>query len=83
MMLTPEESTRAPQNAVASVTRPALQDELLTVSEAAALLKVPMSWVYERTRRRGLERIPHFKLGKYLRFSQRELLDWLERIRRN
>lgn len=54
-------------------------DELLTVSEVAALLKVPVSWVYERTRRRGVERIPHVKLGKYLRFSAREITEWLQK----
>jgi excisionase family DNA binding protein len=53
-------------------------DELMTVSEIAAFLKVPVSWVYERTRRRGLERIPHVKLGKYLRFSMPEIKKWLE-----
>jgi excisionase family DNA binding protein len=59
-----------------------LNSDLLTVGEVAALLKLPVSWVYERTRRRGLERIPHFKLGKYLRFSEREILDWLEKVKR-
>ena len=44
-------------------------DELLTVEEVAALLKVPKSWVYGRTRARGPERIPFIKLGKYLRFQ--------------
>ena len=52
-------------------------DELMTVSEIAALLKVPVSWVYERTRRPGIEKIPHVKLGKYLRFSVREIKTWL------
>lgn len=51
-------------------------DELLTVSEIASFLKVPVSWVYERTRRRGVERLPHVKLGKYLRFSLPEIKEW-------
>jgi len=55
-----------------------LADELMTVSEIAAFLKVPVSWVYERTRRRGIERLPHVKLGKYLRFSIPEIKKWLE-----
>ena len=54
-------------------------DEILTVSEVAAILKVPVSWVYERTRRRGIERIPHLKLGKYLRFSLFEVKEWLKK----
>lgn len=51
---------------------------LLTVDEVAALLKVPRSWVYERTRRRGNERLPHVKLGKYLRFDERAVQAYLE-----
>jgi excisionase family DNA binding protein len=56
-------------------------DDLATVAEIAAFLQVPVSWVYERARRRGLERIPHFKLGKYLRFSRREVVEWVQRHR--
>jgi len=56
-------------------------DDLATVSQIAEFLQVPDSWVYERTRRRGIERIPHFKLGKYLRFSRREVLEWIQRQR--
>jgi excisionase family DNA binding protein len=58
-------------------------DELATVNEIAEFLQVPNSWVYERTRRRGIERIPHFKLGKYLRFSKSEVWQWVERQRAN
>jgi excisionase family DNA binding protein len=53
---------------------------LLTVQEIAALLKVPVSWVYERTRRRGRDRIPHFKLGKYLRFHGPRVRAWLQAL---
>ena len=56
-----------------------LTEELMTVSEIAALLKVPVSWVYERTRRRGIERLPHVRLGKYLRFSMPQIAKWLEK----
>ena len=56
-------------------------DELLTVGDVAELLRVPVSWVYGRTRRRDFGRLPHLKLGKYLRFSQQEVLNWLERMR--
>jgi excisionase family DNA binding protein len=54
-------------------------DELMTVSEIAAFLKVPVSWIYDRTRRRGNERLPHVKLGKYLRFSMPEVNEWLQK----
>jgi excisionase family DNA binding protein len=56
--------------------------ELLTVAEIAAALKVPVAWVYERTRRRGPEQMPHLKVGKYLRFRLQEVARWLERFDR-
>ena len=43
--------------------------DLMTVEQIAGVLNVLISWVYGRTRRRGKERIPHIKLGKYLRFE--------------
>ena len=49
-------------------------EELLTVDDVAALLKVSKSWVYEHTRARGHHRragLPHIKLGKYVRFNRR------------
>lgn len=51
--------------------------ELMDVAEIARVLHVPVSWVYERTRRRGQERIPHIKLGKYLRFEIDSVREWL------
>jgi len=59
-----------------------VEDELLTVSEIAAALKVPISWVYERARRSGADRIPHFKLGKYLRFRWSTVREWLENLKK-
>jgi excisionase family DNA binding protein len=56
--------------------------ELLTIDEVAARMKVPTSWVYERTRRRGTEQIPHYKLGKYLRFDLTEVNAWLSTMQR-
>ena len=56
--------------------------ELLTVEDVAALLKVSKSWVYERTRRRSLspgERLPHIKIGKYIRFDARAVHAFLEK----
>jgi len=54
---------------------------LLTVEEVAELLRVPLSWVYERTRNRSLDRIPGFRLGKYWRFREADVLAWLDRQR--
>jgi excisionase family DNA binding protein len=52
----------------------------LTIEEAAELLRVKVSWLYERTR---LNEIPHTKLGKYLRFDRDELMAWVEQFRRD
>lgn len=54
---------------------------LLTVEEVAELLRLPVSWVYERTRRRSIDRIPGFRLGKYWRFRESEVMTWIERQR--
>ena len=54
---------------------------LLTAEEVAELLKVPVSWVYERTRKRAVDRIPGFRLGKYWRFREADVLAWIERQR--
>ena len=57
-------------------------DELLTVEEVAELLKVSRSWVYEHTRARGVpasERLPHIKVGKYVRFDARAVRAFLEK----
>jgi len=56
--------------------------ELLTVEDVAALLKVSKSWVYEHTRSRGVaqaERLPHIKVGKYLRFDVRAVRGFIEK----
>ncbi|MBI4635685.1 MAG: helix-turn-helix domain-containing protein [Candidatus Rokubacteria bacterium] len=45
----------------------------LTIEEAAQLLRVKVSWLYDRTRRNA---VPHTKLGKYLRFDAGELTEW-------
>lgn len=53
-------------------------ERLLTVEEVAEMLKVPTSWVYEKTRARALNRIPGIKLGKYWRFRLADVEDWLQ-----
>lgn len=57
--------------------------ELLTPAELAEKLKVPVSWVRDRTRSRDLQGdvIPHLRLGRYIRFQwgSPELEAWLNR----
>lgn len=58
-------------------------EELLTIDEIAALLKVPKSWIYERTRKRNSEQLPFIKLGKYLRFEEQGICAYLQRFRKS
>ena len=56
--------------------------ELLTVADVAALLKVSRSWVYEHTRARRAprcDRLPHIKIGKYVRFDPHLVRAFLDR----
>jgi excisionase family DNA binding protein len=76
-------NSRVLQSSETARERSVYNDDLATVREIAEFLQVPNSWVYERTRRRGIERIPHFKLGKYLRFSKCEVLEWVQLHRGN
>ena len=62
-------------------TRGSLPDEALpvsspfvTVRETASLLRVPLSWVYERTRQP--DGIPCYRAGKALVFDREEVLRW-------
>ena len=59
------------------------QSELLTVHQVAELLQVPVSWIYGRMRKRSLERLPAYRLGKYWRFERNEVLAWVARHRTN
>jgi excisionase family DNA binding protein len=54
-------------------------ETLLTVKEVAELLHVPVSWVYDRARKRSLDRLPAIRLGKYWRFREEDIVAWLRR----
>jgi excisionase family DNA binding protein len=69
-------------NMDANVAAPAMSaNSLLTVEEVAEMLRVPVSWVYERTRKRGVCRIPGFRLGKYWRFREADVRAWIDKQR--
>ena len=53
-------------------------DCLLTIQQVAAMLHVPVSWVYGRTRARSTQRLPGIRLGKYWRFREEEIHRWIE-----
>ncbi|HWO37890.1 MAG TPA: helix-turn-helix domain-containing protein, partial [Candidatus Acidoferrum sp.] len=70
----------APQHAATGGDRGG-ESHLLTVHEVARLLQVPVSWVYGRMRKRSRDRLPGYRLGKYWRFSEDEILAWVKRQR--
>src|SRR5215470_7017083 len=55
----------AATNQAATVGERGDDSRLLTIRDVAELLQVPVSWVYEHTRRRSVDRMPGFRLGKY------------------
>jgi excisionase family DNA binding protein len=80
-----ESSFSAPNDGVRTTAREAEREEsrLLNVHEVAAMLQVPVSWVYGRMRKRSVERLPGYRLGKYWRFRQAEVLAWVESQKRD
>ena len=50
--------------------------KLISAREVALALGVPISWVYEQTRKGKLR---HYKLGKYRRYKLDEILEDLKR----
>ncbi len=53
-----------------------LTEPLLNADEAAQLLHVPRSTLYELVRSRNL---PHIKVGRTLRFTRQDLAWWVQR----
>jgi hypothetical protein len=56
--------------------------ELINSAELAKRLNVPETWVRSRTNpKRTDDPIPHFRLGRYVRFpwGSEQLLEWLNR----
>ncbi|KAA9361443.1 methylation-associated defense system helix-turn-helix domain-containing protein MAD1 [Ochrobactrum quorumnocens] len=52
-----------------------MNDEILTLTEVADLLKVAEKTVYTMVKRRDL---PAFKVGGQWRFQRTDLLSWIE-----
>jgi excisionase family DNA binding protein len=51
-----------------------MSDGLLTAREAASPLSVPHTWVLAEARG---NRIPHVRIGRYVRFRRESLLAWV------
>jgi excisionase family DNA binding protein len=55
-----------------------VSERLVNADAIAELLDVPATWVREHAR---ANTIPHYKLGRYVRFRVDEVLAWLEECR--
>jgi excisionase family DNA binding protein len=64
----------------ADTINPPETDGLLTAEEVASLLQVTPAWVYAETRRR---RIPHIRLGRYVRYRRFALQVWMDEMERS
>ena len=54
-----------------------MSGRLLTAEEVAKLLGVTTAWVYEQSR---LRRIPTVTLGRYRRYREEAITEWLEEL---
>ena len=52
-----------------------MDQNLISINEMAKKLDVPVSWLYSRTRTND---IPHYKVGKYVKFEPDEVWNWLK-----
>lgn len=83
MPLLPLARHRGAHRALGAVARPMPDgqrpgiDALLTADEVAALLRVTKAWVYAETR---AQRIPHVPLGRYVRYRQSAVLEWITEL---
>jgi predicted DNA-binding transcriptional regulator AlpA len=52
--------------------------EIMTPEETADLLRVSLSWLYEKSRRRQRHPLPVHRIGRYLRYRRSEVLVWFD-----
>jgi excisionase family DNA binding protein len=51
-----------------------MSGQLLTAEQVAEMFAVKVSWVREQTRK---GRIPHLKLGRYVRYRREAIEEWI------
>jgi excisionase family DNA binding protein len=71
-MSTARRTTR--RSAATQLPNPRLQEPLLRPEDAARLLSVKPSWIYEAVRAR---RMPCVRIGRHIRFTQPMIEEWL------
>jgi excisionase family DNA binding protein len=75
-------STQTTNDTVSSTVQP---PKIMTVAQVADLLQIPKSSVYEKTRQRrgGVPPLPCRRVGRYLRFFDTEIMEWLFSLPQN
>lgn len=53
-------------------------DKLLTTQELAEKLSVPITWIYSRT---SNGQLPTIKLGRYCMFREKDVEDFIEKMK--
>ena len=56
-----------------------MNDRLLDAKQAGELLGVPGSWLLAQARH---DKVPHLRLGKYVRFHPADLERWIVTVKR-
>jgi len=51
--------------------------DILTPDELAARLKTSKHWIFEKTRARTRDKLPCFRLGRFIRFYWPDVSMWL------
>ena len=54
-----------------------MKQNLIGIKEMAEKFDIPVSWLYSRTR---TNEIPHYKIGKYVRFNEEEVWQWIKKL---
>jgi excisionase family DNA binding protein len=75
--ITPTRDARARLNQARGVSA---GSPLVAADQAAKLLGVPPRWLLEQARQ---QKVPHHKLGRYVRFDLDDLINWLDETKRN
>jgi len=53
-----------------------MSQNLIGIKAMAEKLDLPVSWLYSRTR---TGEIPHYKIGKYVKFNESEVMEWIRK----
>lgn len=77
--MTPQRNNLNPtRKSTSNVTPDKRVSQLMDVNALATLLNVPLTKIYSLTRQTGPGSIPRYKIDRYLRFDQSEIMAWLE-----